>query len=404
MSVSRRDPPLTSTLPAAEQLGVGMELLTSSEQLYALQTEWDALVEESTSPSIFLTWEWISTWWEVFGTDLRPWILVARDRGTGDLLGIAPFLLRQHPLPSGPWRELSLWGSTVAAGDHLNVLVRRGYEDLVAARFAETLWAQRRQWDVLALDWVASGSLLAGRVRQQANRSAMVWRSVCPFVRLPNGWAEFQASLAKNTRRNLIKASHRLNRAAGGAVTFQQVDSVAEVPTVMDELFRLHQELWTARGYRGAFGDAAVRRFHRQIAVRLAEQGRLRLHVLRVRGQAIAVDYGFAYGGTVSLYQGGYDRTWEHYSPGSLVTAETIRAAIAQGDREVDFLRGEEWYKTLWTRTARCDLRLRVASTASGGMLVQAYRVLHAVRAQLRRWRPDGLCSKGAFTCFDGAT
>lgn len=401
MSVPRVDQPLVPPSSRSSETPLEIELLTSQEQFYALATEWNPLVDASSSPSIFLTWEWIATWWKIFGAGMRPWILAARERRTRRLLGLAPFLLRRHPLRSGPWRELSLWGSTAASGDHLDVLLRRGHEEAVVAGFAEALASHCRQWDVISLDRMDSGSLLAGLLRQRARRPLMVWESLCPFLRLPGHWEEMQSMLAKNTRRNLRKASHRLHRAVNGAVVFQWVHSADQVPAALEELFRLHQDLWIARGHRGAFHDPAVRRFHQQIAACLVEKGQLHLCLLRVDGQAIAVDYGFSYGGTVSVYQGGYDRAWEHYSPGSLLTAEMIRTSIQEEQCEIDFLRGEERYKALWTHTAHRDLRWRIATTARGAALVHAYRILHAARSRLRQWRPDSICSKGAFTCFD---
>ena len=66
--------------------------VTTLEGFRALEPEWNALLQRSDADTIYLTWEYLTTWWEVFGKIRELWILTARDEG-GKLIGLAPHMV-----------------------------------------------------------------------------------------------------------------------------------------------------------------------------------------------------------------------------------------------------------------------------------------------------------------------
>ena len=66
-------------------------LVREESDLLALRGEWDALLRSSHSNGLFLTWEWISTWWRIYGDGRALHLLAARDDG-GRLIGLAPLM------------------------------------------------------------------------------------------------------------------------------------------------------------------------------------------------------------------------------------------------------------------------------------------------------------------------
>jgi hypothetical protein len=57
-----------------------------------LKDSWDNLLEETSNPNIFLTWEWLYTWWEFYSAGYQLFILLALDQNE-NISGIAPFCL-----------------------------------------------------------------------------------------------------------------------------------------------------------------------------------------------------------------------------------------------------------------------------------------------------------------------
>src|SRR5262245_7656565 len=93
----------TGAVRANEPLIV--ERLTRLDELRGLRGAWDKLLHEAESTSVFQTWEWVTTWYEHFGSDQDMFVLTVRD-GQGRLVGLAPFSLSRR----GGVRVLHLLG------------------------------------------------------------------------------------------------------------------------------------------------------------------------------------------------------------------------------------------------------------------------------------------------------
>jgi CelD/BcsL family acetyltransferase involved in cellulose biosynthesis len=371
---------------AAPQVPVWTDILRTSADFLTLEPEWNELLARCRRANPFSTWEWMSSWWEAFGRGREPWVCTARDGPRGRLLAVAPLVVRRHPFAQGPFRELSLMGASIAAGDHLDLLCEAGREAWAADWLRNTLAAHRGQWDVLALDRIVADSPLLDGAWAIARGTPMVWRSVCPYLRFPAATAG-QSPVLSRTTRNVRARKRRLVRTAAGNVEFQQVRSEDQLADALDDLFRLHASAGTDRRKRDAFRTADLRRFHRLLASRFLARRWLRLYRLRVGGQTRAVWYGFRWGDTLSLYQTGFDRAWSRFSPGLVLLSHVLDDAFAEGVCEVDFLRGEQAFKFHWTTAVREDLRARFAITLRGQMLVRVYRLAYAIRSQYRNRR-----------------
>src|SRR5262249_45065033 len=74
---------------------LAVQCLTRLDELRGLRKEWDDLVRETESASIFQTWEWVTTWYEHLGSNRDILLLTVRD-GQGRLVGLAPFSLSRR--------------------------------------------------------------------------------------------------------------------------------------------------------------------------------------------------------------------------------------------------------------------------------------------------------------------
>src|SRR6202163_2853661 len=71
-----------------------IRVVKSLEEFKGLSEKWSALLSETASDNIFLTWEWLYTWARYYLEDNRLLILLVYaepDR----LVGIAPFYIRK---------------------------------------------------------------------------------------------------------------------------------------------------------------------------------------------------------------------------------------------------------------------------------------------------------------------
>jgi CelD/BcsL family acetyltransferase involved in cellulose biosynthesis len=381
------DPPVgrreASPIRSSSRAGVALELITSPAGFAALEPAWKTLAERQAN--IFLTWEWMAAWREQVAPQDALRVVAVLDEG-GDLVGVAPFVVRQQRL----WRELVFMGCTVAAPDHLDCIVRAGWQGPVGAAVAEWLEnpPRRPEWDVVRLDGMRPESALVQTLMTTVPpRLTAMWSVDCPFVPLTDSWEEFRSRLSGNFRRNLGRRLRKLKREAPGPVRFETVTGGPGLDAAMMDLVDLHDSARRVQGQRGAFDSAVRRRFYHALVQRFAERGWLRLYRLTVDEKPVASVLGFSYADKVMLYQLGYDPRWGTYGPGYLITRYMVESAIDEGASELDMLRGSHPYKFEWNAERRTIVKLRLASSAAGGVLAPMTRWLRAARKGWKSWR-----------------
>jgi CelD/BcsL family acetyltransferase involved in cellulose biosynthesis len=362
-----------------------VDFITTEEEFKALETEWFELEQAGAVPNVFLTWEWISSWWEHFGAEYSLRVLAARERVAGELVGLAPLMLRRRKVGPIGYRELAFIGTGRAAPDHLDFIVRPGREQDVVPALISQLRAHQREWDILNLAGVSSESQAAALLLDQvpAQWIEVFDTGICPYILLPDSWEVFRNQyIGKNLSRNIERCDRRLLREFPDQVAYRQVQHQDEIGPAMASLFRLHQRVQQANGNAGAFSDPHMERFHLDVAIRFFRRGWLRLYVLTVAGQDISVLYCYRYRDVVSFYQTGYELEWGAYGPGRQIIAHAVRRAIEEGAREFDFLRGDEAYKSKWTRLARNDIYTKIPSTALGRLIVGTRKLRSVLRGK----------------------
>ena len=338
-----------------------VEALADPRALADLAGMWDDLLAASDADALFLTWTWISTWWEVFGAGRRLHVLTAHD-AEGALVGIAPLMV-QRGVEGFPARLRVLMvigqqGETLA--ERLDLIVQKGREDEVVGAFvAHLLDEQRALFDVLFFERVREDSTALAALRRCLGERGLSMRTSneqpSPYRTLPASYEELRASMSRNFRRQLSNARNRLEKK--GAVQLHFAPQDIPVAQGMDTLIALHRARWGPD--EGSFRTPAYLQFHHTLSERLAARGELVLVLLGVGDETVAGRYDFLYGGRVWCFQGGWEPTFERMRVGTVLTAEVLRWAIEQGGTEYDFLSGDDPYKRRWADDSRTLVDLR---------------------------------------------
>jgi len=370
------------------------EVIDDAEAFAALREEWNALLVRSDADTLFLTWEWLYTWWRQLGGKRRLHLVLLR-RGD-ELVAAAPLALRPGRLGGLLGRaSLEFLATGIVGSDYLDVVVRRGWEAEGVRLLAEHLAAQRQELDLRQLD--AAGSAAARLVAALRGRS---WRTtatageVCPYLSLAgHSWDSLLASLGPEHRYNVKRRLRQLRERAD--VHFERVDSEERRAAALKILFDLHLKRWEGRGGSDAFDSESVVAFHEQLSRLALAQGWLRLFVLWLDGEPAAALYGFRYGGTFFYYQCGFDPRFSRWSVGLVTLALALRQALDEDVSEFDLLHGNESYKSLWTQRARALVRLEADPPVLGAALRRRMIVAtRAARRGLRRLLPPSLAAR----------
>ena len=339
----------------------------------ALREPWLELFERSGRTTPFLSLEWAESWWRHLGAGREPRLLCATEGGV--LVGLLPLVEERIPLlPGAEVRRLAFLGERFGGADYLDILAPEGR----VARAAQAIFdhlAEAGDFDVLDLDGIAAASpslpLLAARFAEDGRfRHVLTPRFTCPQVALDGSWAEV---LKRSRRADNFKRRLKQLRALEG---FERrvVRDPGEARAAFERFLLLHEARWAGQGGSDAMGRPAIRDFHREVVVRLAEAGRLRFEELWAEGACRASIYGIDAGDAYCFYQSGYDPdpAWAKRSVGLVCLGLSIEDAIARGAKRYDFLRGTEGYKFDWSTGARETVAVRVAARGIPASLLLA--------------------------------
>jgi CelD/BcsL family acetyltransferase involved in cellulose biosynthesis len=327
------------------------------EEFLDLAERWNALLGETQSDNIFLTWEWLYTWARCYLAESQLWIVMVFKNT--ELVAIAPFCVWPRVAGVIKIRELRFLGSEDVGSANLDVIVRKKHRGPALRAIYRHLHEEARgAWDLLTLSEVPAESpsidLWDALVQETGRVMEVAGTTVYPVIDLQNGLKPFVASLSANERSNLRRKQRGLEGL--GRVTYERVSSSHDVEQAMQVLIHLHQVRWERRGTAGVFGDERRRLFHRDIVRAFSEKGWLRLEFLLLDGEAIAGVYGYGYRDRYSFYLPALNPAIAaKTSPGILLLFRCIEEAVREGYKEFDLLRGAADYKMAWaTGLRRC--------------------------------------------------
>jgi CelD/BcsL family acetyltransferase involved in cellulose biosynthesis len=360
-----------------------IERIENTEQFAALREDWNALLDASRSNCIFLTHEWLFTWWRHLAVGRELSIFIAKDGGK--LAGVLPLVIRQPQYSRMIPKSLEFLGSGLIGSDYLDAIASPTAENEVVRSFTEHL---TRLGLVLQLTAVRSGSSIVNGLGVQLR--GIGWSITdeeinrCPYIDLRGQtWESFLTTLGSSQRYNFNRRLRNLQKNFDLQLdTARTVDAAhAALETIVD----LHRKRWTAGEASEAFQDNPTIAFHREFVELAAARGWLRIVVMRIDGAPVAALYGLRYGETFYFYQSGFDPAWSRHSVGLVIMGLAIKGAIEEGASEYDFLHGSEEYKFHWTRQARGLGRIELYPSHSTGRISR--RAVHFNRAMRRMAR-----------------
>lgn len=318
--------------------GITYHFLRSTDELRAALPHWTALWRSDPAATPFQSPEWLAPWWRQFGqNDLRA-VAIARDHAW---IGFLPFYLYREPYT----RERQLLQVGVSTSDYLDGLFAPA---CTAAQIEDALDLLLREpdWDVLYASQLPPHSRLLQVVQQRNEERVRQFEGEsCSRMR-----AVSMAGLPVKIRRNVM---YYRNCAMRQGKLELQIAGSTNWAEAFGALRRLHTERWLERGETGVLADDRTLEWHRESLPLLERSGLLRLCLLRLNGEIIAVLYALVDPPwrpmrTQYIYLTGYSTRHAALRPGTLSIALATERAAEEGIAIIDMLRGHEPYKQFW--------------------------------------------------------
>ena len=364
-------------------------------RLLHLVDEWTDLLENSEQDCVFLTPEWLTSWWRCFERD--DWTLrVITVRRQSQLLGIAPLFSRPRTFGGlMSHQSTEFLGTGVVGSDYLDLIVRRGEEGMVRVGLTEYL---NREKPLLTLSHLPARSAEAdGLVKELELSGWQAKRRIiesCPYITLRgHTWESYLDSLGANHRYNFMRRLKNLQKA--GVVEFDAVEKEDQRRDALQAFMALHAVAWHERGGSQAMQTTRELAFHEAFSRTALDRGWLRLFLLRVNGRPVGALYGFRRGPRFYFYQSGFDPAWRKHSVGLVTMGLAIKQALAEGVEEYDLLHGTEAYKFRWAKETRDLSRVHLFPPSWRGWLYRASLEAESQGKQAaRRWLPQTMLDR----------
>lgn len=315
----------------------------SNQEWLGSESAWDSLLARSNADALFLSWRWLTHWWQFYGATLG---LASNILGfyRGDtLVGLAPLyrrsVVRAGMVPACTVQVIGLsWRDPVPLiSEYLDVIAAP--QDLAEVRneCARALLEQSA-WTEFVIGFTASGAEWRTAFSTQALSRRYYARELDHIVSyhadLSQGFSAYLKDLGQSTRRSVWNLRRRLTEECG-EVLFEFL-TPKEIDSGFSDLNRLHQLRWN----RPAFAGERLE-FHKTFAARLAADGELAFTRLRVAGNVVSVLYDIRKGTRQYNMKMGFDPAFTtRLSLGLVHFGYAMEAAAGRGITLYDFLAG----------------------------------------------------------------
>jgi CelD/BcsL family acetyltransferase involved in cellulose biosynthesis len=350
-----------------------VERLQSEEDLHALCDQWDALLEDSVFPSIFLSFDYLTKAYAVFHSDTsEPFILTVRD-GEGLLIGIAPLRRssrRQWGINQAVLEYLVTWEI-----DKPYILAKDGWENRVWDAIFAYLDENPAEWDLLELTEMPDHLAGTPRVMQLFHTPAYQCRAETgpdgPYIDLTQTWEQF----LHNHRKYRI-ALNRFNQLGRDYEVITYNDSTT-IPVGLAHYTALERLSWK-NGKTGLQKNPQHFEFYQHIAYALAAKRRAAIHVLvSGEGQQIAAILCWFFANTLYVHHTTYDPELSKYSPGKLLMGLVLKEYMGdQTLRTADLMCGFAHYYKPWADQLVTTTNVSIYRLSPGMRLLLAGRWL----------------------------
>jgi CelD/BcsL family acetyltransferase involved in cellulose biosynthesis len=314
---------------------MNVEKITDIHGLVKLRSEWNTLLCVSGQACVFLTNEWFCSWWDSFGQDHSLKVLIFRDSDNA-LVGIAPLMLTEKGLGFIASREVT---------DYCDFVVQQGREEEFFKNFLGYVRADMSGVDRLCLEYIreesSSVSFLSRLAAEQNLPYKILEAEVALCLDLPETYDNYISELSRKNRHELRRKVKRTETISGlETISATEPD---EIQSFLESFIDMHKKsspskykFWQKKGMAD---------FFRKIVFRFSQKNWVELNLLFIQKELAAALLNFDYKNDVYLYNVAFNPRYGPYSPGIYLFNQSIKRAVEQKKRRIDFLRGREKYK-----------------------------------------------------------
>ena len=327
----------------------------------ALAGEWNELLTNSDANSIFLSWEWVSTWLNIHPE--KELMVIAVRGSAGELQGVAPYYISDMLfLGFIRYRVLKIVGDAESGAEYPDWIVRKSCAELVTDSIARSLKSLAAMWDCIWMPRVAGWTNAVTRIEAACCRAGLSFRKrrheFSGFI-LPKDISTYEKSFTKNRKQQLRRQRKKI---FSDGVSFVHCMEEAEIQPFLDKLFELNSQRWNKLGLQGTFERKPKEEaFYREFVPVAFSRGWLVFAGLQDGSELKSLQIGYVYNRRFHQLQEGFDPDYTG-GVGNVLRAEIIKYCIESGVEYYDFLGEFTEHKRRWGAEKRYGFDLFIGN------------------------------------------
>ena len=327
---------------------LSIQLVDSIESFHALQSDWDALYDQCDRSSVFSSWDWMFTWWEIFKDQFDRELFILTLYQGNELVGVAPFQICTPPLPKSliQGKTLQFIGNGEAFDDSIvsefqDLIVLPEFESVLINSVSEYLVEHSSKWSFADFEFLLKDALILQCFDGEDNHISKVDRYKMEYgVRFSipkmDSFEYYQEQMGKRWSKMLTKKGSKLYRE--GEVTTIATESLESIKPALEQLAEMNCYRWRERTGSCIFDSDRFVAFHQKIMARLIPKNRAVIKTLHLNDEALASYYTFMDKGRIHYYQSGFHAKYgNRYSPLFLLVCNEIGESI-KNNQMFDFM------------------------------------------------------------------
>ena len=328
--------------------------INKGQEFISLKKIWINLVNLYEINNIFLTWEWISTWWKYFGDKKELCILLIEDKN--EIVFIAPLMKSNFFINKLNMNKIEFIGNPDS--DYSGFISSHNYQKYFPIFLKHLIKKYSKQYyfvfrdipeDVLHLTYINQTI----KIFKNINTKKIV---KCPYLKLPHKYDDFYMNLKSKFKKNLRYREKKLEKI--GKIKYQSYKSLGSITNTMKHLFYLNKIRYKQIEKISYFERPKKMDFHLEISQLFAKKNWLNLGFLTINNIPVAAEYSFNFRNKTFAYQSGFDPNYSKYGVGRLCELYHIKSSIQEGVRIYDWTRGYEDYIKSWTSSYKYNYEI----------------------------------------------
>ncbi len=330
-----------------------VEEITDSERFERLGPEWDSLLERTGNPTLYLTHEWLFTWWRCCKSDKMKLLILLVSDETG-LRGIAPLMEVRTNVLGIPVTKIEFLTTTRHAysphnySGSLDIIAAPPAEDVVRA-VVDYLLKNQDRWQFCRLHPVPHTSVTVSVLTDEFRKRELPFSRQTAFtnfqIAVDKPWDEYSAGRSHEFRKK-YRGLEKKARRYGDPVLREY--SGQNIGKGFEQLLEIEARSWK-QTHGVPIHAVEYHDFYKYFAEVAGTRGWLRLWILELNGVPVAYDYSVVYANRLESLKTSYNDVYRDCSPGILLSWRTFEQAFRNGVQSINLLWGDSWSKRQWT-------------------------------------------------------